>query len=75
VHLITVLFNLVGAEHGQEPRVVLDQLFDGLFAKVEGTLALRVLPPLSFLAFFFIHGVGPEQVAEEPFERDFDESV
>ena len=75
MHFITVLFDLVGTEHGQESRVVLDQLFNGLFAEVEGALALRVFTPLALLAFFFVHGVGPEQVAQEPFERNFLKSV
>jgi len=36
---------------------------------------LWVFPPLTFLSLFVVHGVGPEQVAQKSFKRDFDEPV
>ena len=65
----------MGPEHRQQTWVVLDQCFDRLPPKVVGTLALWVFPPLTFLSLFVVHGVGPEQVAQKSFKRDFDEPV
>lgn len=74
VHLVPVDLHLVGTDYGYVV-VFLDNILDGAEAEPDGALSLRVLKESVLLGFLVVHGVGPEQIAEESFEERFDKPV